>query len=75
MVKNAKKQRGFDLGYILAIFVCQYFMLLYFLRIIQYFPMKFCTVVLGIILVVNTFKQNPRSAADHFGVFWGPILA
>ena len=44
-------------------------MLLYFLRTIQYFLMKFCTVVLGIILVVNTFKQCPLSASGHFGYF------
>ena len=41
--KRQKRQRDFGLGYILAIFVCQYFMLLYFLRIIQYFFMKFCS--------------------------------
>ena len=76
MVKNAKKRhRDFGLGWILPIFVCQYFMLLYFLRIIQYFFMKFCTVILGIIVVVYTLKQCPRSAGGHFWVFWGPIFA
>ena len=75
MVKNSKKgQRDFGLGYVLSIFVCQYFMLLYFLRTIQYFLMKFCTVILGIILVVNTLKQCPRSTGGHFEVFWGLIL-
>ena len=43
--------------------------LCYFLRIIQYFLMKFCTVVLGIILVVNTFKQCPLSVSGHLGYF------
>ena len=75
MVKNPKKgQRDFGLGYVLSIFVCQYFMLLYFLRTIQYFLMKFCTVILGIILVVNRLKQCPRSTGGQFEVFWGPIL-
>ena len=69
--KRQKRQRDFGLGYILAIFVCQYFMLLYFLRIIQYFFMKFCTVVLGIILVVNTLKQWPLSPWGHFFGFLG----
>ena len=46
-------------------------MLLYFLRIIQYFLIKFCTVVLGIILMVNTFKQCPRSAGAYLGYFGG----
>ena len=69
--KRQKRQKDFGLGYILAIFVCQYFMLLYFLRIIQYFFMKFCTVVLGIILVVNTLKQWPLSPRGHFLGFFG----
>ena len=29
--------------------------------------MRFCAVVLGIRLVVNTFNQWPRSAGDHIG--------
>ena len=46
-------------------------MLLYFLRIIEYFLMIFCTVVLGITLMVIKLKQCTRpSAGDHFGVFW-----
>ena len=46
-------------------------MLLYFLRIIQYFLIKFCTVVLGITLMVTKFKQcSLPSAGDYFGVFW-----
>ena len=60
IVKNAKKRaEGFWFGVNFIHFVCQYFMLIYFLRIIQYFLMKFCTIVLGMILVVNTLKQSP----------------
>ena len=50
-------------------------MLIYFLRIIQYFLMKFCTVILGMILVVNTLKQSPppspRLLWEILGYFWG----
>ena len=73
--KSQKRAEGFCFEVNFAHFVCQYFVLLYFLRIIQYFLIKFCAVVLGIILVVNTFKQCPWSAGDLFGVFWRPILA
>ena len=62
-------------GKFYPIFVFHYFKLLYFLRIIHYFLMKFYTVALGIILIVITLKQCPPSAGGHFGIFWGPILA
>ena len=50
-------------------------MLLYFLRIDQYFLMKFCTVALGIILMVTTLTQWPRLLEEIWEVFLGPILA
>ena len=73
--KRQKRAGVFWFGVIFIHFCLQYFMLIYFLRIIQYFLMKFCTVILGMILVVNTLKQSPQAAVGNFGVFCGPILA
>ena len=73
--KTPKKGRGILVWGKFYHFFGQYFMLLYFLRTIQCFLMKFCTVVLGITLVVNTLKQCPRSAGGYFWLSWRPILA
>lgn len=45
-------------------------MLLYFLRVIQYFFIKFCTVFSGVILMVTTLEQCPCWLRAILGYFW-----
>ena len=74
--KRQKRAERFWFGVFFTCFCLSVFYVTLFLdNIFQYFLMKFWRVVLGITLVVSTFKQCHQCAGDHFGVFWGPILA